>query len=98
MKRIDLIFIILKREKGDLLYHYLSLHILGMKSTIIVKCSCITNVHWNVFPIAKIPESNNEPVSLPSALPEVTVCIVESPFFQVTVVPFATVKVGGSKN
>ena len=43
-------------------------------------------------------ESNSVPEFPDSALPEVTVCNVESPLVHVTVDPFETVRVSGSKN
>ena len=43
-------------------------------------------------------ESNSFPEFPDSALPEVTVCKVESPLVHVTVVPVETVRVAGTKN
>ena len=43
-------------------------------------------------------ESNSVPEFPASALPEVTVCNVESPLVHETVVPFETVRVSGTKN
>ena len=50
------------------------------------------------FPQQGRLESNSVPEFPDSALPEVTVCNVESPLVQATVVPFETVRVSGTKN
>ena len=75
-----------------------TLHV-RMKSAVVIKCSRSIELVLERFSCSKVAESNSVPDEFPaSGFPEVTVCNVVSPLVHVTVVPFETVRVSGTKN